>query len=42
MLLYQGGTEVYEIFKTLPDTGMGDDYETAANKLTEYFEPESL
>ena len=40
MLLYQAGTDVCEIFKTLPDTGADDDYKTAVNKLTEYFEPE--
>ena len=37
ILLYLAGAEVQEIFETLPETG--DDYKTALEKLTEYFNP---
>ena len=40
MLLYQAGTEVYEIFIIVPDTGADDDYKTTVYKLTGYFKPE--
>jgi hypothetical protein len=40
LLLYQGGPEVHEIFKTLPDTGDEKNYEAAVNALTAYFEAE--
>ena len=36
MLLYAAGPEVEAIFDTLPDTGQGDDFKTAGEKLTEY------
>ena len=37
LLLYYAGEEVCEIFETLVDTG--DDFTTAKEKLTEYFDP---
>ena len=37
LLLYYAGEEVCEIFETLVDTG--DDFATAKEKLTEYFDP---
>ena len=37
ILLHLAGAEVQEIFETLPETG--DDYKTALEKLTEYFNP---
>lgn len=37
MLLHYAGEAVYDIFATLPDTGM--DYETAVTRLTEHFAP---
>ena len=37
LLLYQAGQETQEIFDTL--TATGDDYKTALDKLTEYFQP---
>ena len=37
LLLYHAGEEVWEIFETLVDTG--DDFATAKEKLTEYFDP---
>jgi hypothetical protein len=37
MLLYAAGPEVEAIFDTLPDNGHDDDFETACEKLTEYF-----
>ena len=40
LLLYQAGPEVYDIFKTIPDTGADDAYDTAVQKLTEFFEPD--
>ena len=39
MLLHYAGAEVHRIFKTLIDTGNAAAYETAKNKLTEYFKP---
>ena len=42
LLLYQGGPEVHEIFKTFPDTGDEKNYEAAVNALTAYFEPEKI
>ena len=40
LLLYQAGSEVHEIFKTLPNTGETDDYDLAVTALTTYFEPD--
>ena len=40
LLLYQAGARVREIFNQLADTGEDKDYETAKNKLTEFFEPQ--
>ena len=40
LLLYQAGLEVYDIFKTIPNIGADDAYDTAVQKLTEYFEPD--
>ena len=40
LLLYQAGPEVYDIFKTIPNTGADDAYDTAVQKLTEFFEPD--
>ena len=37
LLLYYAGEEVSEIFETLEDKG--DDFATAKEKLTEYFDP---
>ena len=37
LLLYYAGEEACEIFETLVDTG--DDFTTAKEKLTEYFDP---
>ena len=37
ILLHLAGAEVQEIFETLPETG--NDYKTALEKLTEYFNP---
>ena len=37
MLVYQAGPATQEIFKTLEE--MGEDYNTALTKLTEYFSP---
>ena len=39
LLLYQAGSEVYEIFKTLPDTGESNNYTKAKDALTKHFEP---
>ena len=39
MLLYQAGPEVYQIFKTLPDTGNSKEYTKAVEALTKHFEP---
>ena len=36
-LLYYAEEEVCDIFETLPESG--DDFETAKEKLTEYFDP---
>ena len=38
ILLYQSGPEVFEIFKTLPDTGEAKDFKKAADALTAHFE----
>ena len=40
ILLYQAGPEVYEIFKTLPNTGEAKDFRKAVDDLTAYFEPD--
>jgi len=40
LLLYQAGSEVHEIFKTLLDTGGPEEYTKAVKALTSYFEPE--
>ena len=40
ILLYQAGPEVYEIFKTLPNTGEAKDFKKAMDALTAYFEPD--
>ena len=40
LLLYQAGPEVYNIFKTLPDTGDEKDYKKAVDALTKHFEPD--
>ena len=40
LLLYHAGPEVYEIFKTLPDTGEAKDFQKAVDALTHYFEPD--
>ena len=40
ILLYQAGPEVYEIFKTLPNTGAAKDFKKAVDALTAYFEPD--
>ena len=37
LLLHYGGTELYDIYETLDDTG--DDLKTLVEKLTAYFEP---
>ena len=40
LLLYQAGARVREIFRQLPDRGEGNiDYDTAVEKLNEYFDP---
>ena len=39
-LLYYAEEEVCDIFETLPQSG--DDFETAKEKLTEYFDPEIM
>ena len=39
MLLYAAGPEVEAIFDTLPDNGEDDDFDTACEKLNEYFSP---
>ena len=38
-LLHLSGPAVQDIFETLPDTGVADDYGTACDKLKEYFAP---
>ena len=40
LLLYQAGPEVYNIFKTLPNTGGEQNYQKAVDALTKHFEPE--
>jgi len=40
LLLYQAGSRVREIFKQLPDTGADGDFDTAKEKLCQYFEPQ--
>lgn len=37
MLLYLAGSELQELFDTLPDTGEDNDYEKATSALTAYF-----
>eukprot|EP00795_Rhopilema_esculentum_P011067 gene11067-19928_t len=39
LLLYQAGPEVYEVFKTLPDTGKSNNYTKAKDALTKHFKP---
>ncbi|CAB3980122.1 Hypothetical predicted protein [Paramuricea clavata] len=39
MLLYATGPKVEAIFDTLLDNGLGDDFKTTCEKLTEYFSP---
>ena len=39
LLLHLSGPAVQDIFETLPDTGVADDYGTACDKLKEYFAP---
>ena len=41
LLLYQAGSRVRELFGQLENTGAIDAYDTANNKLTEYFEPQT-
>jgi hypothetical protein len=40
LLLYQAGARVRDIFKQLPDTGEGKDYDIAKAKLLAHFEPQ--
>ena len=40
ILLYQVGPEVFETFKTLPDTGEAKDFKKAVDALTAHFEPD--
>ena len=40
LLLCQAGLEVYNIFKTLPETGEEKEYEKAVDALTKHFEPD--
>ncbi len=40
LLLYQTGPRVREIFRQLPNNGNDDDFGTAVEKLTAYFEPQ--
>ena len=42
LLLYQAGEATQEIFETFPDTGDHDDYNTALDKLDEYFAPKKM
>eukprot|EP00795_Rhopilema_esculentum_P007975 gene7975-13874_t len=39
LLLYQVGQDTQDIFDTIPNNGEDDDYETALEKLDEYFLP---
>ena len=41
LLLYQAGARVREIFAQLEDTGNADAFDTAKQKLTAYFEPQT-
>ena len=40
LLLYQAGSRVREIFKQIPDTGTGADYDLAKEKLKAHFDPQ--
>ena len=40
LLLYQAGTRVREIFRSLPETGNDEAYDTAKQRLKEYFDPQ--
>ena len=40
LLLYQAGSRVREIFRSLPDTGPDEAYDTAKQRLKEYFDPQ--
>ena len=40
LLLYQAGSRVREIFRSLPDTGADEAYDTAKQRLKEYFDPQ--
>ena len=40
LLLYQAGPRVREIFKRIPDTGTGADYDIAKAKLKAHFDPQ--
>ena len=40
LLLYQTGSRVREIFKQIPDTGTGADYDLAKEKLKADFDPQ--
>ncbi len=40
LLLYQAGSRVREIFRSLPDTGDDEAYDTAKQRLKEYFDPQ--
>ena len=39
LLLHYTGSDVYDIFDTLQDTGAADDYDTTVAKLNAYFCP---
>ena len=41
-LLLHFSEEICCIFKTVPDTGEGNNYRTAITKLTTYFQPKKL
>ena len=38
--LYQAGSPVPEIFRSLPDTGPDEAYDTAKQQLKKYFDPQ--
>ena len=40
LLLYQAGSRVREIFKQIPDTGTGADYDLAKEKLKAHSDPQ--
>lgn len=40
MQIHFAGEEVHKIFRTLEDTGEGEDYDTVKTKLTEHFKPQ--